>query len=110
MDTDSLINHIKTEDFYEDVDSDVEKWFYTPNYDENDKRSLPMGKNRKVIGLFKGELGGKIILEFVGLSAKTYVYLMVDDTKHKKAQGTKKCVIKRRLRLKIIKTVCLITK
>ena len=52
MDTDSFIIHIKTEDFYEDIANDVEKWFDTSNYDENDKRPLPIGKNKKVIGLF----------------------------------------------------------
>ena len=72
----------------------------THNYDENDKRPLPVGKNKKVIGLFKDELGGKITIEFVGLRAKKYAYLMVDDSEHKKAKGTKKCVIKRRLLFK----------
>ena len=47
--------------------------FDTFNYDENDKRPLPVGKNKKVIGLFKDELGGKIMAEFVGLRAKTCV-------------------------------------
>ena len=97
MDTDSFIIHIKTEDFYKDIANDIEKWFDTSNYDENDKRSLPIGKNKKVIGLFKDELGGKIMKEFVGLRRKTWVYLMDDNSEHKKAKGTKKCVIKRRL-------------
>ena len=97
MDTDSFIIHIKTEDFYKDIANDVEKWFDTFNYDENDNRPLPIGMNKKVIGLFKDELGGKIMKEFVGLRAKTYSYLMDDDSEHKKAKGTKKCVIKRRL-------------
>ena len=35
--------------------------------------------------------------EYIGLRAKTYAYLMDDDSDHKKAKGTKKCVIKRRL-------------
>ena len=52
MDTDSFIIQIKAEDFYEDIANDVEKWFDTSNYDENDKRPLPIGKNKKVIGLF----------------------------------------------------------
>ena len=30
------------------------------------------------------------MIEFVGLRAKTYAYLMDDDTEHKKAKGTKK--------------------
>ena len=51
---------------------DVEKWFDTLNYDEDDKISLPIGKNKKVIGLFKDELREKIMIEFVGLRAKTY--------------------------------------
>ena len=52
MDTDSFIIHIKTEDFYEDIANGVEKCFHTSNYDENDKRPLRIGKNKKVIGLF----------------------------------------------------------
>ena len=59
-DTDSFIN-IKTKDFFEDIPNDVEKWFDTSNYDKNDKRALPKEKNKKVPGLFKDELGGKII-------------------------------------------------
>ena len=46
---------------------------------------LPIGKNKKVIGLFKNELGGKIMKEFVGLRAKTWSYLMDDGNEHKKA-------------------------
>ena len=59
-DTDSIIIHIKTEDFYRDIADDVEKWFDVSNYSEDDKRALPIGMNKKVIGLFKNELGGKI--------------------------------------------------
>ena len=53
--------------------------------------------NKKVIGMFKDKLGGKIMKEFCALRAKTYTYLMEDDSEHKKAKGTKKCTIKRRL-------------
>ena len=61
MDTDSFAIHIKTEEFYEDIVNDVEKWLFdTSNYDDN--RPLPIGKNKKVIGLFKDELGGKITI------------------------------------------------
>ena len=49
--------------------------------------------------MFKDELGGKIMKEFCALRAKTYTYLMDDNTEHKKAKGTKKCIIKRSLML-----------
>ena len=115
MDTDSFVINIFTEDFFEDINNDVERWFDTSNYDKNDKRPLPIGKNKKVPGLFKDELGGKIITEVVALRAKTYAYLTDnygdgddddgdDDEKNKiinkKAKGTKKCVIKGRVMLK----------
>ena len=89
MDTDSFVIRIKTEDFYKDIAGDVERWFDTSNYDENDKRPLPIGKNKKVIGLFKDELGGKIITEFVALRAKAYAYLMDYGSEHKKRKEQK---------------------
>ena len=97
MDTDSFVIHIFTEDFFEDINNDVERWFDTSNYDKNDKRPLQTGMNKKVIGMFKDELGGKIMKEFCALRAKTYTYLMDDDSEKKKAKGIKRCVIKRRL-------------
>ena len=51
--------NIKTEGFYKDIANDVEKRFDNSNYEVN--RPLPMGKNKKVIGLMKDELGGKNI-------------------------------------------------
>ena len=98
MDNDRFV--IKTEDFHEDIADDVKKWFDTSNYNEDDKRLLPIGENKKIIGPFKDELGRKIMKEFFGLRAKPYAYLMDDDTKHKKAKGTKKGVIKRELMFK----------
>ena len=46
----------------------------------------------------KGGLGGKIMTKFIGLRAKTYGYLIDDGGEDKKAKGTKKCVIKRKLK------------
>ena len=93
MDADSFIMNIKTNDFYEDIASDVENRFDTSNYEVN--RPLPTGKNEKIIGLMKDQLGGNIITEFVTLRAKTYSFLTDDGKEDKKAKGTKKCVIKR---------------
>ena len=59
--TDSFIIHIITEDLFADISDNVERWFNTSNYDENEKRPLPINKNVKVIGLFKDEFGRKII-------------------------------------------------
>ena len=69
-DIDSFIIHIITEDFYRYIVDDVKKWFDTSNYDENDKRPLPIGMNKKVYGFFKDESGGKIMKEFVALEEK----------------------------------------
>ena len=96
MDTDSFVMNIKTEDFYKDISNDVEKMFDTSNYEVN--RPLPTGKNKKVIGLMKDKLGGKIITEFVTLRPKTYSYLINDCKEDKKAKGTKKCVVKRMIK------------
>ena len=65
MDTHSFICFIKTKDFYEDIADDVEKRFDTSNYEVD--RPMPMGKNKKVNGLMKDELGGKIMTELVDL-------------------------------------------
>ena len=99
-DTDTLIIHIITKYFFEDITDDVTKWFDISNYDGNDKIPLPLGINKKVYGFFKDELGGKIMKEFVALRAKTYAYLTDDDGEEKKSKGTKKCVIKRELMFK----------
>ena len=59
---------------------------------------IPTGKNKKVIGLMKDELGGRVITEFAALRPKTYSYLTDDYKEDKKAKGTKKCVIKRMIK------------
>ena len=74
-------------------------------YDKKDERPLPIGKNKKVISLFKDELGGKTMTIFVVLRTKAYAYLIDgynddDYDKNKiinKAKGIKKCIIKREL-------------
>ena len=93
MDTDNFIAYIKTDYIYKDILEDVETRFGTWNYDLD--RSLPKGKDKKVIGLIrKFKLDGKITTKFVRLRAKTYSYLIDDGSEDKKAKGTKSCVIK----------------
>ena len=95
MDTDSFIVYIKAYDIYKDIAKDIETRFDTSNYELD--RPLPKAKNKKIIGLMKNELGGKIMTTLVGLRAKTYSYLIDDGSEDKKAKATKKCVIKRKL-------------
>ena len=90
MDTDSFIMNIKTNDFYKGISDDVDNRFDTSDYE--------VGKNKKVIGLMKDELGGEIITDFVTLRPKTYSYLTDDSKEDKKAKGTKKCVIKKMIK------------
>ena len=101
MDTESFIIHIKTKDVYEDIVGNVEKRFDTSNYEID--RPLPIGKNKKVVGKMKDEIGGKIMTEFASLRPRIYSYLMDDGDNAKKAKGIKKCVIKQNLKLIIIK-------
>ena len=94
-----------------------EFWYYyvKPKYDEKAKLCytntysfiLCMKKviesNWKVIGLMKDELGGKVMTKFVGLTGKTYNYLIEDGGEDKKSKDTKMCVVKDNLSLHIIK-------
>ena len=96
MDTDSFVMHIKTNYFYKDISDDVDNRFDTSKYEV--KRPLPIGKNKRVIGVMKDELGGEIITEFIALRPKTYSYLSDNDKIDKKAKGTKKCVIKKMIK------------
>ena len=98
--------YIKTDDFYKDINHDVDKWFDTSNFNKNDNRPLEIGKNKKVLGKFKDELGGKIMTKVCALRAKIYSFLINDftddDTEknrivNKKAKETKKCVVKREI-------------
>ena len=95
-DTDSLILEIETDDFFADTGEDVKKWFDTSKYPKDHfaaKNGFPVGKNKKILGMFKDEAEGKIIREFVGLRPKCYSVLM-DEKEIKKAKGTKKNTVK----------------
>ena len=92
-DTDSLMYEIETEDFYKDISGDVKDRFDTSDYPENHPSGIPTGINKKVLGVFKDEVGGKIIKEFVGLRAKLYSYKMDEGEESKKCKGVKRQVV-----------------
>ena len=92
MDTGSLIYDIKTKDFYKDIADEVASRFDMRGY--NPDRPLPVGLNKKVIGLMKDELGGVTMTEFVTLRPKMYAY-KTGNLESKKCKGIKKCVVKK---------------
>ena len=103
-DTDSLMYEIQTEDFYKDISKDR---FDTSDYPPNHPSGIPSGFNKKVFGMFKDEVNGKVIDEFVGLRAKMYSFKMFEGEETKKCKGIKNRWLKRVLSTKIIKSVCL---
>ena len=96
MNTESFIVYIKTNDICKDIPEVVETRFHTSNYVLD--RPLTKEENKKVIKLMKDQLRGKIMTKFVGLRAKTYIYLIDDGSEDKKAKGTEKCVIEIKLK------------
>ena len=86
MDTDLLIYNIETKDFYKDIANDVESRFDTSGYPNDGLRSLPVGKNKKVIGLVMDKLGGEIMKEFISLRPKMYS-LELDHQNPRNAKG-----------------------
>ena len=95
-DTGSFIFHIETEYFYNDISNDVDNRFDTSAYSKDFNRPLPIGKNKKVLGMMKDELCRKLMPHFCALRAKTYPLLDYDGKEEKKTKGTKKCVIKKK--------------
>ena len=89
-DTDSLMYEIQTEDFYMDISADLKHRFDTSDYPTDHPSGIPSGFNKKVLGMFKDEAGGKVIDEFVGLRAKLYSYKMLGGEESKKCKRVKK--------------------
>ena len=92
-DTDSLMYEIETDDFYTDIQKDIKTKFDTSNYPKDHKSKIETGINKKVIGMFKDEAGGKTITEFVGLRAKLYSY-KCEEKEEKRCKGIKRTVVK----------------
>ena len=103
MDTGSFIVHVKTDDIYKDIAEDVEKRFDTSNFMID--RALPIGKNKKVIGLMKDELGGQIMKKCVRIRPKHTVIQKATMMKIKKQNKQKSVSQKEILNVEIIKNV-----
>ena len=100
MDTDSMVCNIQTEEFYKDTTKNIGKKFDTNGYSKDDIRSLLVGKNKKVLGMMRNELGVKIVTNFVTLRAKMYAYRKMDKKlNHKCCKSTKKFVVGERYTL-----------
>ena len=94
-DTDSLMYEIETEDFYKDISGDVRDRFDTSDYPSNHPSGIPTGCNKKVLGMFKDEVAGECIDEFVGLRSKLYSFKMSEGKETKRCKGVKKSVIEK---------------
>ena len=90
IDTDCFIVYIKTDDVYKDIAKYIEAKFDSSHYELN--IPLPKRNNKKGIGLINDELGRKVMKYFVGLRAKTYKYLIDDNSEDKKQQHRHKNV------------------
>ena len=99
---------IETEDFYKDISGDVKDRFDTSNFKPNHPSGIPTGCNKKVLGVFKDEVAGECIEEFVGLRAKLYSYKIYEGEVSKKCKGVKKSVVEKSITHEDYKT-CLFT-
>ena len=89
-DTDSFILHFRTDDIYDDIKK-TSCHYDTSNYPAD--HPAFSNTNKKVVGKFKDELGGKLLTEFVGLRSKMYSY--AGEECGKRAKGVKKSVLKK---------------
>ena len=96
-DTDSLMYHIQTDDFYKDISKDVETMFDTSDYPPNHPSGILTGVNKKVIEMFKDEVAGRQITHFVGLRPKLYSFKVEGEKDNKKCKGIKKNIVKKEI-------------
>ena len=98
-DTDSLMYEIRTKDFYKDIAPDIEAKFDTSDYPVDHKSGIPIGLNKKVIGMFKDEVAGQQITHFIGLRPKLYSFKVQEKEKPtKKCKGITKTVIEKEIK------------
>ena len=69
MDTDSFIFYVETNDFFEDIKDDIHDWFDTSKINNKLDRPIPIGINEGILGMFKDELKGQGMTEFISLAS-----------------------------------------
>ncbi|CAH1982208.1 unnamed protein product [Acanthoscelides obtectus] len=94
-DTDSLIVHVETDNFYEEMKSHMH-YFDTSNYDADNPHNMPQTASE--LGKMKDEYGGKVLSAFYGTGPKAYCIDAVDQVA-KRAKGISKASVKHQLHL-----------
>ena len=89
-DTDSVIIQVTTTDITTDMLQNLDE-YDTSNYPSD--HPLYSTANKKVIGKFKDEFGGRLMTEFVGIRAKMYSY--TGEESGKRAKGVKRSVLRK---------------
>ncbi|XP_071056426.1 uncharacterized protein [Onthophagus taurus] len=95
MDTDSFTVLIKSDDVYNDVKLNLDK-FDTSNYSPDNRFDIPL-QNKAVLGKMKDENCGNVMVEFIGLRSKVYANRVADGRVTKKSKGIRKAVVKQKL-------------
>ena len=86
FDTDGMIVHIFTANFYAEMKEDIDRIFDTSNYKPDNIFNIPL-RNKKVLGKLKDETSGEIITHYCGLRSKLYAYRLLSDDFICKAKG-----------------------
>jgi hypothetical protein len=94
-DTDSFIIEIETDDFYKDIEADIDM-FDTSNFPTD--HYLYSTKNKRAIGKIKSEFGTINIDRFCGLQAKLYAMDCAVGKTTKKAKGVPRTIIEKLIR------------
>ena len=89
-DTDSLMYHIQTNDFYRDISKAIKRKFDTSDYPEKHPPGIQTGINKKVMVKFKDEAAGRQITRFAGLRPKLYSFKIDGVEETRKCKGGKK--------------------
>ena len=98
-DTDSFVFHTKTDDIYQGLKEINDEMDFS-GYEKNHK--CYDATNKKVLGKFKDEVGGKIMAGFIGLRPKCYAFrIHGGDTEYEKCKGTAKNTVKRKINMMI---------